>query len=401
VSVAEPCTISTFRGPAGLLAIAAEQSRHARTIDAERLADFLDWYEAYLDHLAPFPNDVLFCVVSRGEQTAAIIPLRRCAWRFAGIKLQALELPNEWRMPSGDAMVTDGADPADWIPVLLNELPTISGGRCDYLRLVNVLAESEPAAAFAREPGYVPLLIRVSGCCSVPVLPEKRWPERLSRNFRHKLHQASNRLEAAGGASFETATALGDIETAYEEFLRVEAAGWKGEQGSRSALQLDERLGAFYRQVMRRFAARGRCEVNLLRLRNRTVAGQFVFATGDTDYVLKMGYDQAFSRLSPGVAVMEHLFRRKGDSAACKTINFTTEMAWMKDWLPVSQDVVDVFLFCPTLRGRIALWYWRIVQAARFHRRKWVGPLYRRLLGTPAQRYRRNRQQPSPDMPSQ
>jgi CelD/BcsL family acetyltransferase involved in cellulose biosynthesis len=266
---------------------------------------------------------------------------------------------------------------------------------------VNVLAESEPAAAFAREPGFVPLLIRASGCCSTPAIPEERWPKWLSKNFRQKLRKTGKRLEAEGGAAFETVAAPGDVETAYEEFLQVETAGWKGEQGTRSALRLDERLGAFYRQVLRRFAARGRCEINLLRLGDRPIAGQCVLAIGDTAYVLKIGYDQAFSHLSPGVALMAHLIRRKGDSNAGETINFTTDMPWMKDWQPVSQDVIDVFLFRPTLRGRIAWWYWRVVQAVRFHRRKWAAPLYRRLLGTSAQRYRRKRQRSSPHAPLQ
>jgi hypothetical protein len=114
---------------------------------------------------------------------------------------------------------------------------------------------------------------------------------------------------------------------------------------------------------------------------------------------LKIGYDQSFSHLSPGVALIERLFRRQGDSAACKTVNFTTDMPWMKDWRPMSRDVVDVFLFRPTLHGRIALWYWRMVQAVRIHRRKWIAPLYRRFVGTPAQRYRRKRPWPFPRSP--
>jgi hypothetical protein len=383
-------TVSVYRGPAGLRTICAEQSRHAQTIALPRLADFLDWYGAYLDHLAPSPDDVLFCVVAGDAGTASIVPLRKCVWRLAGIRLQSLELPNEWRMPSGDVLVSDGADPAEWLPAVLAELPSLAGGRCDYLRLTNLLAESELAGGLRAARSFAPLQIRISGCCAAPALSEQQLAHWLTKKFRQKLRYIAKRLVAAG-ASFETATAPADVERAYEEFLEVEAAGWKGAEGSRSALRFDERLGPFYRQFMCRLAARGRAEINLLRLGQRPIAGQCVFSTSDTYYVLKIGYDESFREFSPGVALMEHLFRRAGSAAAAKAVNFTTDMPWMKDWQAASQDVVDLLLLPSTPRGWLAGWYWRAVRAAQFHRRAWVAPLYHRLVGAPAQRYRRRR----------
>ena len=55
----------------------------------------------------------------------------------------------------------------------------------------------------------------------------------------------------------------------------------------------------FYEQVMRRFAKRGRCEIHLLRLDGRPIAGQYTLMTDDTVYILKIGYDQAFATCRP------------------------------------------------------------------------------------------------------
>ena len=47
---------------------------------------------------------------------------------------------------------------------------------------------------------------------------------------RQKLRKDRNRLAATEGAAFATASTLPELERAYEEFLQVEAANWKGDK---------------------------------------------------------------------------------------------------------------------------------------------------------------------------
>ena len=105
---------------------------------------------------------------------------------------------------------------------------------------------------------------------------------------------------------------------------------------------------------MRRFAERGRCEIHLLRLDGRPIAGQYTLTTDDTVYLPKFGYDQAFAHLSPGVVLLDYLFRRAAGNPAIKRIDFTTDMPWMVGWRPSRDDVFNLFLFRRTLRGQMA-----------------------------------------------
>ena len=192
-----------------------------------------------------------------------------------------------------------------------------------------------------------------NGCAWCPVVPEEQILQRVSKNFARKLQKNRKRLATTKGATFATVSTLPELEEAYQEFLQAEAASWKGEQGSRTAILMDPRMKLFCEQVMRRFAKRGRCEIHLLRLDGRPIAGQYTLMTDDTVYVLKIGYDQAFAHLSPGVVLLDYLFRRSASNPAVKRIDFTTDMPWMTGWQPSREDVFNLFLFRRTLRGQI------------------------------------------------
>ncbi|MFO1022380.1 MAG: GNAT family N-acetyltransferase [Planctomycetales bacterium] len=53
-----------------------------------------------------------------------------------------------------------------------------------------------------------------------------------SENFRNNLRRARNKLDQTVDVRFEWTQDVAGLESAYERFLSVEAAGWKGEQGT-------------------------------------------------------------------------------------------------------------------------------------------------------------------------
>ncbi len=309
----------------------------------------------------------------------------RRAW---GLKIPAFEMANDARMPTGDWIVADGSDPAAYVPAVLEQLSRAAGPRWHYIRMVNAPADSACATAIAGQAGFSRWRAHVNGCAWCPVVPEEQMLKRVSRNFARRLRKNRNCLAATAGATFSTASTPQELENAYDEFLQVEAANWKGAQGSRTAILFSPRMKLFYEQVMRRFGNRGRCEIHLLRLGGRPIAGQYTLLTGDTVYIPKLGYDQAFAHLSPGVVLLDYVFRRSAANPALKCINFTTDMPWMNGWRPSRDDVFNLYLFRRTLRGQIARAYWWTMQTIEHHRCAWAGPLFRRLVGTRAQRYR-------------
>ena len=336
----------------------------AGRLDQRHLARFLAWYRAYLEALAADP-DGLFCgVVFRDDEVLLMVPLERTTRRVCGVRITGLQLPNHPRMVLGQPLVTAGEDPGGCVRALIAELRRIAGLDWDYLYLPNLL-EDATTFAFASQADFVRTCDRVNGCCYCPVVPYEELPGRLSRSFRQAIRRNRKRLAQSPHVTFTTASTLADLREAYGRFLEVEASGWKGAQGTRTALKCDARFRAFYAQLLEHFGARGECEIHLMWLDNTPIAGQLTLTTDDTTYVLKIGYSQDYAHLSPGNMLFDYLFGRCAGKPAVRHVNLGTELPWMERWKPLRHAVLDVCLYRRSVRGRLAWGYWRLRLRAR------------------------------------
>ena len=89
---------------------------------------------------------------------------------------------------------------------------------------------------------------------------------------------------------------------AVEEFLALEAAGWKGRAGT--ALAANPADAAFFREVCARFADAGRLELHTLEVPTGPVAMQVALRAGDAVFHMKVAYDEQFGDHSPGVQLL-------------------------------------------------------------------------------------------------
>jgi hypothetical protein len=112
------------------------------------------------------------------------------------------------------------------------------------------------------------------------------------------------------GGEVEVTQRGGDIR-ALEQFLALEARGWKGVAGT--ALARRPGHAAFMRDMCSRFAAAGRLHLESLEVNGRPVAMVCGLVAGPGVFWFKTAYDERYSRASPGVQVLiesvEHLDR--------------------------------------------------------------------------------------------
>jgi len=92
---------------------------------------------------------------------------------------------------------------------------------------------------------------------------------------------------------------------ALEDFLRMEAAGWKGRRAT--ALLSDERAATFTRNFVRSLANEGLATIESLYVGNRPVAMQVLLRSGHTAFTWKVAYDQDFRDFSPGILLLQDL----------------------------------------------------------------------------------------------
>jgi CelD/BcsL family acetyltransferase involved in cellulose biosynthesis len=167
----------------------------------------------------------------------------------------------------------------------------------------------------------------------------------LSSSTRKKLRQHRRRLAQAG----EVTTPIYDgpaFATALEQFLRLEASGWKGRTGA--ALLHEPGTPAFVRTAMNGLARRGRASIATLEVDGRAIASQVLLRAGAAAFTWKIAYDENFHDYSPGMLLLEAYSARLmadatlrfADSCCWDTNNFMSSL-W-SDRQPVAGFVVDV-----------------------------------------------------------
>ncbi len=124
-----------------------------------------------------------------------------------------------------------------------------------------------------------------------------------SGSTRKKLRQDWNRLNAAGAVALTNERDPASVREAFEIFLQMEAAGWKGDK--RTALLSRPRDRDFVRRFIADLAAAGSASVALLRVDERPIAAQVLLYCGTRAYTWKIAYDAEFSKFSPGALLVD------------------------------------------------------------------------------------------------
>jgi hypothetical protein len=114
-----------------------------------------------------------------------------------------------------------------------------------------------------------------------------------------ELRRQRHRLAEHGDVTFEVARTPDEVARALEIFLDLEASGWKAKRGT--ALSQDDGDAAFIRRAAAALAANNQCEIAVLRSGSAPVAAAIVLRHQDRAFYFKLGVDERFAKLSPGV----------------------------------------------------------------------------------------------------
>jgi hypothetical protein len=125
----------------------------------------------------------------------------------------------------------------------------------------------------------------------------------MSSGSRKKLRQHRRRLGEKGVLARVTASDPQAVRRAIEEFLVLEASGWKGRQGT--AFLCHAREAAFMRTAMVTLAEQGCASIDALRLNGEPVSMQLILRCGDAAFTWKTAFDERFQDFSPGMLLLE------------------------------------------------------------------------------------------------
>jgi len=121
----------------------------------------------------------------------------------------------------------------------------------------------------------------------------------LSTKKRRTLRQQESALGRQGTLDYAMLPGDGDIAAWTEDFLRLEASGWKGREGT--ALSCNPPQKQFFVETLHEAFRRGRLMMLALSLNGKPIAQLCNFLCRNGSFAFKVAFDEAQARFSPGV----------------------------------------------------------------------------------------------------
>ncbi len=217
-----------------------------------------------------------------------------------------------WANPFGPlgTPLVDAEDAAETIDNLLEALGSRQAKLPSVLvlpdlRLNGRFAQLLRAVAISRE-----LPVSITGQYQRPMLESLLDGDAYLKNAMTSGHLREMRrqwrlLEKEGALSYNVARQPAEIRKRTEEFLALEAKGWKGRK--RTALINDRYRAAFAREAISNLSEADAVRIHTIDFDGRAIASLVVFVMAGEAYTWKTAYDESYSRFSPGKLLMMKL----------------------------------------------------------------------------------------------
>jgi CelD/BcsL family acetyltransferase involved in cellulose biosynthesis len=302
------------------------------------------WSESCCGTL-PLDGELHFVVVKTGSQTGAIAPLVRTKGilgRLEYLGAKILREPTDLVFSDpvalknlAEALVTTG------FPVFLDRIPADS----PTIVAIQEAYRGHGLVLLRKAQAYPRILLHLGW----------RKPEsQLNSGRRSDLRRAVRNAEKIGPLSYQilspTPSQLGPI---LEEALEVEAANWKGSEGS--ALAHDRLRAQFYRHYAARASAAGILRLCFLRVGGKAAAMQFALECGGGFWLLKIGYREEFARCSPGMLLIAETVRYATSRGLVSYEFLGNADRWTRIWTQDEIQTVTIRAYPFRIRGIAAL----------------------------------------------
>ena len=184
-----------------------------------------------------------------------------------------------------------------------------------------------------------------------------RWDEyfqSLSSRRRQDYRRARRGVERLGRIEVQIyAPDAGAVEAGMAEAMQVEAASWKGREGS--AMLTNPRLSGFFLHLAARLAALGQLRLCFLRQNGAAIATQIAAVHGGRWWVLKIGYDERWAEHSPGIQLMWDVLREAFERGLTSFEMLGSAEPWLTIWTREQRTYRTLAFYPYNGRGMVAL----------------------------------------------
>jgi CelD/BcsL family acetyltransferase involved in cellulose biosynthesis len=351
-------------GPEGLRRLSNEWLELQLSLAACPFYVRYHWYEALVGALLEEPDKIMFLALRTDGQCRGIVPLQADRPRWGLLLMRTLGSPDCDHIDLTDVLLADGESLNTWLPAMRRALRQ-HGVRWSALHFASVPRTGAALRVHGRHATlgvyHAPRYSCVIDCSRSYEQVAAGYSSRLRKN----LKRGAQGLGRLGEVVLRRVSTMPELGPALEEFIRIEASGWKGAAGTATAIRYNEQAHNFYQALYAQADPDGTAEINLLSVGGRVVAGQLCMVSGGSRSLIKIAFDQALQKLSPGTIMLDLLIRRMCDEAGPAELNLVTGTAWMDEWGPRRVPVGDLWLFRNRWAGAVVAAGVRLYTACR------------------------------------
>lgn len=299
------------------------------------------WVDAFLRHRLDPSEDWLCCFAYRGTTLIGVLPVIATPHPGLGFGRPMLRTPSDDLTPSGDVLLAPEHAALAFdalLKQLCHEVPSHLGLSLKCVR------QGSPVMGILqnRVKGYV------------------RFPGMRSRfsflsvqggfdgylaglgNMRRNLKRFRKKLEGQGAVSIELTKGSPAGEDFLKDFITLEAAGWKGRNGT--AMADNPGAIAFYKTLAKNLASQESFEWYVIRVGGHVVAAQMCIRCGGSLMLAKIAFDETYADCRPGHILTGEVIKDAFARPDIVEVNHLSNADWEGYWRMSYDEYIDIQL---------------------------------------------------------
>ena len=304
----------------------------------------------------------LVAVGTSGTQDLAFCALVEERQRQHFLSVLMRELPGSRLMAYHPTLVYQSSP-----DLLLRTILSLDGRSCDVLFVPSVPVGSETERVldtYATANGVG--VIRIPSVRSPYITISETWEQYLaskSSNFRYNLRRKNRALSTLGRLEevwYRTPEAVPELLGVIND---VESSSWK--VGAGMAVSSSRQESEYYAELLPWLASMNALSAVALLLDDVPIAYSLCYVANRRYAQMKTSFSEAVADASPGLAVTALAIRAAFDSGAVEFDFLGDVMPHKSQWTQEVRPHVDIFLYAPSLRGRLLFLTKRLARRLR------------------------------------
>jgi CelD/BcsL family acetyltransferase involved in cellulose biosynthesis len=320
-----------------------------------------EWVRTWWDSFAASPRfarsgdagtQLHVIVVRDQEHIVGIAPLMREHAVVYGLPVRRLALIANDHTPRTDFVVA--GDESEIYRAIWNSLGA-EMDRCDVLQLTQLPRTSPTISAMSHLTSAEHLRSGTWKSCDSPYLEltgtwESYWAS-LSAKFRSNVRNRLTRLNQIGTPALEILSDKTAIAAALDDAWRLEASGWKDQEGT--SIASDPAVRSFYTLLAERAAECGWLRLLFLTVGGKRIAVSYSAVYDGRLFLLKTGHDREFHACSP-FKLLTYLATQEAYARGLREIDFLGDTEpWKQEWTSTVRGHDWLFIFSNSRRARL------------------------------------------------